>query len=331
MERLPVQQRIFCVEQFVSTESIVAVQREFRRIFGDNQRGVAPSRKNNQCVAALCFPDLTAPDFFLWGYLKSKIYGRTLHDIEDLKTEIREEIADVTPETLRRVMAGVQEDCNNALTQMEDILNNTNTPLHAIVIQTRKEAEIKPERIERLPFSLNQTTETSENRNCQSSENRSFTYANLGRFVGGGRGRDPPVGLHADRITAVGIAIPQHCRLEKSGIRTTQRAYQREFGVRNPPKRNTILGLVNKLETTGSLVSEKDKHRSSRLPTVVVDVRARLEQSPKKKKSLRRLSQERGTCPRQELREGGTGTVKMMSLRAISSVEVSEARCTSMR
>ncbi|KAJ4434395.1 hypothetical protein ANN_22955 [Periplaneta americana] len=41
---LAVQQRIFCVEQFVSTKSIVAVQHEFRRIFGDNQRGVAPSR-----------------------------------------------------------------------------------------------------------------------------------------------------------------------------------------------------------------------------------------------------------------------------------------------
>ncbi|KAJ4440099.1 hypothetical protein ANN_08232 [Periplaneta americana] len=75
-------------------------------------------------------------------------------------------------------------------------------------------------------------------------------------------------------------------------ITATQRAYQREFGVRNPPKRNTILGLVNKLEKTGSLVSEKGKHRSSRLPTVVVDVRARPEQSPKK--SLRRLSQETG-------------------------------------
>ncbi|PSN44567.1 hypothetical protein C0J52_12435 [Blattella germanica] len=33
----------------------------------------------------------------------------------------------------------------------------------------------------------------------------------------------------------------------------TQRACQREFGARNPPKRNTILGLVNKLETNGSL------------------------------------------------------------------------------
>ncbi|KAJ4434418.1 hypothetical protein ANN_22980 [Periplaneta americana] len=36
-------------------------------------------------------------------------------------------------------------------------------------------------------------------------------------------------------------------------IQLNQRAYQREFGVRNPPKRNTIQGLVNKLETTGSL------------------------------------------------------------------------------
>ena len=39
-------------------------------------------------------------------------------------------------------------------------------------------------------------------------------------------------------------------------------------------------------------MSEKGKHRSSRLPTVVVEVRARLEQSPKK--PLRRLSQETG-------------------------------------
>ena len=63
-----------------------------------------------------------------------------------------------------------------------------------------------------------------------------------------------------------------------------QRAYQREFYVRNPPKRNTVLGLVNKLKTTGSVVSEKGKRCSSRLPIVDVDVdvRARLEQSPKK-------------------------------------------------
>ena len=46
MERWSVQQRIICVEQFVLSKSIVSVQREFRRKFGDDrQRGAARSRK----------------------------------------------------------------------------------------------------------------------------------------------------------------------------------------------------------------------------------------------------------------------------------------------
>ena len=46
MERWSVQQRIFFVEQFVLSKSIVSVQREFRWKFGDDrQRGAAPSRK----------------------------------------------------------------------------------------------------------------------------------------------------------------------------------------------------------------------------------------------------------------------------------------------
>ena len=46
MEHCYVQQHIFCVEQFVLSKSIVSLQREFRRKFGDDrQRGAAPSRK----------------------------------------------------------------------------------------------------------------------------------------------------------------------------------------------------------------------------------------------------------------------------------------------
>jgi hypothetical protein len=46
MECWSVQQRIFCVEQFVLSKSIVFVQQEFRRKFGDDrQRGAAPSIK----------------------------------------------------------------------------------------------------------------------------------------------------------------------------------------------------------------------------------------------------------------------------------------------
>jgi hypothetical protein len=45
MERWSVQQRTVCVEQFVLSKSIVHVQLEFRRKFGDyRQREAAPSR-----------------------------------------------------------------------------------------------------------------------------------------------------------------------------------------------------------------------------------------------------------------------------------------------
>ena len=49
-------------------------------------------------------PDLTAPDFFLWGYLKSKVYGNHPAELHALKENIREEIAKLSEETLQAVM-----------------------------------------------------------------------------------------------------------------------------------------------------------------------------------------------------------------------------------
>jgi len=40
-------------------------------------------------------PDLSACDFFLWGYLESKVYVRKPRTVDDLKVSIREEIATV--------------------------------------------------------------------------------------------------------------------------------------------------------------------------------------------------------------------------------------------
>jgi hypothetical protein len=53
-------------------------------------------------------PDLTAADLFLWGYLKAQVFTHTLPDINSLKNAIRQEIANVTQDTLRRVMASVR-------------------------------------------------------------------------------------------------------------------------------------------------------------------------------------------------------------------------------
>ena len=73
----------------------------------------------------------------------------------------------------------------------------------------------------------------------------------------------------------------------------TQRVFIREYGVRDGPDRKTILRLVDEIEQTGSLTSEKGKHNpQSLVPLPPVDVRERLLRSPQK--SLRRLSQETG-------------------------------------
>ena len=51
--------------------------------------------------------DLTAADFFLWGYLKAQVYTHNLPDINSLKNAIRQEIVNVTKDTVHRVMASV--------------------------------------------------------------------------------------------------------------------------------------------------------------------------------------------------------------------------------
>jgi hypothetical protein len=48
--------------------------------------------------------DLTAPDIFLWGYLKSKLYSRRPVDLNALKQAMRDDIANISEETLPEVV-----------------------------------------------------------------------------------------------------------------------------------------------------------------------------------------------------------------------------------
>lgn len=52
-------------------------------------------------------PDLTPLDFFLWGYLKSKVYHTKPNDIAELQERIRNEIRQITPQVLQNVRNGV--------------------------------------------------------------------------------------------------------------------------------------------------------------------------------------------------------------------------------
>jgi len=56
-------------------------------------------------------PDLTPCDFFLWGYLKDRVYSAKYRTIDELKVRIREACATVTPEMCQRVCDSVSQRC----------------------------------------------------------------------------------------------------------------------------------------------------------------------------------------------------------------------------
>lgn len=47
-------------------------------------------------------PDITPLDFFLWGYVKDKVYATAVRDLRDLRARIVESIAAITPDMLAR-------------------------------------------------------------------------------------------------------------------------------------------------------------------------------------------------------------------------------------
>jgi hypothetical protein len=49
-------------------------------------------------------PDLTPLDFFLWGYLKSKVYFNRPNNLDELRQRIRAEVEHITPEVLAKCL-----------------------------------------------------------------------------------------------------------------------------------------------------------------------------------------------------------------------------------
>ena len=93
------EERAFAVEAYFSSRcSVIATQRVFR-----NRDLEWPARS----------PDLTPCDFFLWVFLKSRVYVNRPRSLQDLKTNIQEEIANIAP----AMLAGVMTNARNRLTQ----------------------------------------------------------------------------------------------------------------------------------------------------------------------------------------------------------------------
>ena len=56
--------------------------------------------------------DLTPCDFFLWGYIKSKVYDSQPNNMDKLKTKIQNAFGDVTQDMLRNSMVSFQNRLN---------------------------------------------------------------------------------------------------------------------------------------------------------------------------------------------------------------------------
>lgn len=54
-------------------------------------------------------PDSTPPDFFLWGYLKSKVYNNKPATLRALKNNIRREIAKIPAKMLAKTMENAEK------------------------------------------------------------------------------------------------------------------------------------------------------------------------------------------------------------------------------
>ena len=53
-------------------------------------------------------PELTVPDFFLWGFLKDRVFRRRIMTIQELKQAIVDEVAAIDEDSRRRVYGNFQ-------------------------------------------------------------------------------------------------------------------------------------------------------------------------------------------------------------------------------
>ena len=57
-------------------------------------------------------PDLTPLDFYLWGYVKQKVYKNYHNDLDELRTSITNVIHSIQPDVLKTVFSNISKRLN---------------------------------------------------------------------------------------------------------------------------------------------------------------------------------------------------------------------------
>lgn len=69
-------------------------------------------------------PDLTAPDFFLWGYVKAIVYSKPVHSLGQLKKRIRKCIKDIPSSTVLGAMQSLATRCRECIHRRGGLLDS---------------------------------------------------------------------------------------------------------------------------------------------------------------------------------------------------------------
>jgi hypothetical protein len=74
-------------------------------------------------------PDLSMCDYFLWGYLKSRVYERKPRTLDELKNSIRQQIVQIDRDLLERVYANLRTRLQKCITEnghhLQDVIFHT--------------------------------------------------------------------------------------------------------------------------------------------------------------------------------------------------------------
>ena len=62
-----------------------------------------------------CSPDLSAPDYFLWGFVKERVMAVAPTTPDDRKERIRQTYTEITPQMLAEVRRFFHQRINNCL------------------------------------------------------------------------------------------------------------------------------------------------------------------------------------------------------------------------
>jgi hypothetical protein len=71
-----------------------------------------------------CSPDLSVCDYFLWDYLKQRVYVNKPHTLDQLRTNIETEIANISPAILQKVFKNFEKRLENCIERNGHHLNN---------------------------------------------------------------------------------------------------------------------------------------------------------------------------------------------------------------